>query len=71
VNPQLILTKKYSNIFRTVVIVLSAIALIAELLPEVEAKAIVVPALTLAITIPCFDMIKASRDSKKDNYGSE
>jgi hypothetical protein len=53
------------------VIVLSAIALTAEILPEVEAKAIVVPALILAIAISCFDMIKASRDSNKDNYGSE
>ncbi|TLX84610.1 MAG: hypothetical protein E6L01_07405 [Thaumarchaeota archaeon] len=64
-NHQLILTKKYLNIFRTVVIVLSVIALTAELLPEVEAKAIVVPALILAITISCFEVIKASRNSYK------
>jgi hypothetical protein len=71
VNPQLILTKKYLNIFRTVILVLSAVALTAELLPEVEAKVIVVPALILAIGISCFDMIKASRDSNKDSYRSK
>ena len=62
-NPQLILKNKHLNIFRVFVIALSAIALTAELLPEVEAKAIVVPALILAIIISFLDMIKASRDN--------
>jgi hypothetical protein len=45
-------------------LILSTVALVAEILPEVEAKAIVIPALLLIIIIGIIDLSK-ERDLKK------
>ena len=53
--------QKYLVIYRTLlysVLVLAAIALIAEILPEIEAKIIVIPTLLLIITIGIIDLVK-------------
>jgi hypothetical protein len=52
-----------------VIVLLSVIALTAELLPEAEAKVIVVAALIIAITISYFDIIEISRDRIKNSSG--
>jgi hypothetical protein len=58
---QVLFEKKYLNIFRIAIIALSAVALTAELLPEVEAKGIVIPTLILTIVICCIEMLKGSK----------
>ena len=53
--------QNYLVIYRTLlysVLVLAAIALIAEILPEIEAKIIVIPTLLLIITIGIIDLVK-------------
>ena len=57
----LLFNTKLSQGFRVVVITLSIIALGAEVLPELEAKLIVIPALILAISLSLYEMIKHSR----------
>jgi len=42
-------------------LILSSVALIAEILPEVESKAIVIPALLLIIIIGVIDLSKLKR----------
>jgi hypothetical protein len=42
-------------------LILSSVSLIAEILPEVESKAIVIPALLLIITIVIIDLSKLKR----------
>jgi uncharacterized membrane protein YGL010W len=56
---------KWSQTFRITVIVLCATALAAEVLPEMEAKLIVIPALTLAVLLSLFEILKDSKVSKK------
>ena len=51
-----ILSKKMHSILLYVVISLSIIALIAELLPEVKAKMIVIPTLVLTIALSIFEI---------------
>jgi len=58
---ELLLNAKLSQGFRVVVIILSVIALGAEVLPELEAKLIVIPALILAVSLSLYEMIKHSR----------
>jgi hypothetical protein len=54
----LILRSRWSQEFRIAVIILCLIALTAELLPEVEAKLIVVPALIFAIFLLVLELKK-------------
>jgi hypothetical protein len=58
---ELLFNTKLSQGFRVVVIILSLIALGAEVLPELEAKLIVIPALILAIFLSLYELIKHSR----------
>ena len=53
-----ILSSKWSQKFCAVVLILCLTALTAELLPEIEAKLIVIPALVLAIFILIAEMKK-------------
>ena len=49
---------KLSQSFRIAVLVLAIISLIAEVLPEVEAKSIVIPALILAVILSLVEFQK-------------
>jgi hypothetical protein len=74
-NIKIIMTKmkniyihKLSLTLSISVLVLSVIAVIAEILPEVEAKAIVIPALILAIILSFFE-IRNKISHSKNNLG--
>ena len=57
----------YLALFKTLlwtVMVLASIALIFELLPEVEAKMFVIPVLLLIITIGIIDLWRLKREEK-------
>ncbi len=58
VEPKIIMDRKWSLGLRVFVIIISLIALTGELMPEVEAKTIVVPSLILAIMVCLYDIIK-------------
>jgi hypothetical protein len=53
-----VVSSKWSQKFRTVVLILCLTALTAEFLPEVKAKLIVIPALIFAIFILIAEMKK-------------
>jgi hypothetical protein len=62
---ELLPNRKLSQGLRIIVIVLSIFALAAEVLPEWEAKSIVIPTLVLAISICFFEIIKDQNFTKK------
>jgi uncharacterized membrane protein YoaK (UPF0700 family) len=59
-----IVSSKWSQKFRAVVLILCLTALTAELLPEVRAKLIVIPALIFAIIVLVAEMKKERNNTK-------
>jgi hypothetical protein len=61
-------TQIYLALFKTLlwsVLVLASIALIFELLPEIEAKMLVIPVLLLIIGIGIMDLWRLKREERK------
>jgi hypothetical protein len=61
-------TQIYLALFKTLlwsVLVLASIALIFELLPEIEAKMFVIPVLLLIIAIGIIDLWRLKREERK------
>ena len=62
---QYVSKNRWPQAFRMIVIVLCAAALAAEILPETEAKLIVIPALTLALFVSLIEVLKNSKVFKR------
>ena len=62
---KILMSRKWLLGLRMVVIILSLISLTAELMPEVEAKRIVIPALVLAIIACMYDIQKGDHGKAK------
>lgn len=65
-QPQLIILIKYTLVG---VITLTSVALIAEMLPEVHAKPIVIASLASALTLMVVELYRLRRDTISNNHG--